>query len=90
MELTRDEQIEKIKEVLNLLRPYLQRDGGDVEFVDFNDGIVQLKMLGACQGCAIADVTVYDGIERALVEEVPGVIGVETVEDDNGFDGWNF
>lgn len=77
---TQDDIIDQIKEVLAFLRPYLQRDGGDVEFVDYTDGIVQVRFLGACVGCAISDVTLYDGIERALIEEVPGVIGVEAVE----------
>lgn len=71
----------QIKEVLAFLRPYLQRDGGDIEYIGFVDGIVQVKFLGACVGCAISDVTLYDGIERALIEEVPGVIGVEAIED---------
>ena len=71
---------DQIKEVIEFLRPYLQRDGGDVEYVGFQDGIVQVRFLGACVGCAIADVTLYDGIERALIEEVPGVIGVEEVD----------
>lgn len=70
----------QIKEVLAVLRPYLQRDGGDVEYIGFADGIVQIRLLGACIGCAIADVTLYDGIERALIEEVPGVIGIESIE----------
>ncbi|MGL4674069.1 MAG: NifU family protein, partial [Wohlfahrtiimonas sp.] len=58
---------------------YINQDGGDVEFVDFNDGIVQIRLLGACVGCGIADVTVKQGIEQALIEEVPGVIGVDDV-----------
>ncbi len=74
------EEIElQVKEVLAQLRPYLQRDGGDVEYVGFNDGIVQVRLLGACVGCGVSDVTLYQGIETALVEEVPGVIGIEDV-----------
>ena len=46
-----EEKIEAIKEVIHKLRPYLQRDGGDLEFVDFKDGIVYVHMLGACAGC---------------------------------------
>ena len=68
-----------ITEVLDKLRPYLQRDGGDIEFVKFDDGIVYVRMLGACSGCAFIDVTLSGGIEEALLEEVPGVIGVEEV-----------
>ncbi len=70
----------KIKEVLGKIRPYLQRDGGDVEFVSFFDGIVYVKMLGACSDCVSIDITLKDGIEQVLVEEVPGVIAVENVK----------
>ncbi len=69
----------QVNEVLEQLRPYLQRDGGDVEYVGFQDGIVQVRLLGACVGCGVSDVTLYQGIETALVEEVPGVIGIEDV-----------
>jgi len=79
-EITEEDIIAQIKEVLSFLRPYIQRDGGDVEFVAYKDGIVSIRLLGACVGCAIADVTLYDGIERALIEEVPGVIGIEALD----------
>ena len=62
------------------VRPYLQRDGGDVEFVEFKEGIVYVRMLGACVGCTSIDETLKEGIEALLLEEVPGVIGVELVE----------
>ncbi len=69
----------RIKEIIKKIRPYLQADGGDVEFVSFVDGIVYVKLLGACIGCSSADATLKDGIEAILLEEVPGVIGVEQV-----------
>ncbi|MFI3329283.1 MAG: NifU family protein [bacterium] len=65
-----------ILKVLEVLRPYLQRDGGDIEFIKYEDGFVYVKMLGACAACAGLDGTLYDGIESVLVEQVPGVIGV--------------
>lgn len=67
---------EKIKELLDSIRPYLNNDGGDVEYVKFEDGIVYLKMRGACSDCALIDNTLYDGIEAMLVEEIPEVFGV--------------
>ena len=70
----------QVKNILTKIRPYLQHDGGDVEFVSFNDGIVYVRMIGACVGCASIDLTVKDGIEAILLEDVPGVIGVEVVE----------
>ncbi len=68
---------ETIIETINKIRPYINRDGGDVEFVSFDEGIVTVKMLGACVGCHIVDQTVYHGIEALLMEEVPGVLGVK-------------
>ena len=70
---------DKILEVLNELRPYLQRDGGDIEFIRFKEGIVYVRMLGACSGCIFVQDTLSGGIEEALLEEIPGVIGVEEV-----------
>ena len=72
--------IKEIKTIINKVRPYLQAGGGDVEFVRYADGIVYVKLLGACVGCSFIDATLRDGIEAILVEEVPGVIGVEQVE----------
>jgi Fe-S cluster biogenesis protein NfuA len=72
--------IEKlIVEILAKIRPYIQRDGGDVEYVKFEDGIVYVRLTGACVGCGAADSTLYDVIEQILVEEVPGVIAVDQV-----------
>jgi Fe-S cluster biogenesis protein NfuA len=71
--------IERIKKILDKIRPYLNAEGGDVEFIRFEDGVVYVKMLGACIGCSSIDITVKDGIEALLLEEVPGVIGVELV-----------
>lgn len=75
-----DNVVVKIQNVLNRIRPYLQNDGGDAEFVKFEDGIVYVRMLGACIGCGSLDSTLKDGIESILLEEVEGVIGVEHVE----------
>ena len=70
---------EQIKTVIHKLRPYLQRDGGDIEFVEFKDGIVYVKMLGACAGCTMLDETLKDGVEQILLEEVPVVLEVQNV-----------
>ena len=64
---------EKIKEIINNLKPYLISDGGDIEFVKYENNIVYIKMLGACAGCALIDYTLKDGIEMAIKEEVPEV-----------------
>lgn len=70
---------EQVQEVLDKLRPFLLRDGGDCELVDVEDGIVKLRLLGACGTCPSSTITLKAGIERALMEEVPGVIEVEQV-----------
>ncbi|BFH60899.1 NifU family protein [Paenibacillus azoreducens] len=64
---------DEVAEVLDKLRPFLQRDGGDVELVDVEDGIVKLKLMGACGSCPSSTITLKAGIERALVEEVDGI-----------------
>ncbi len=68
---------ELIVQTLEKVRPFVNRDGGDIEFVDFIDGIVYVKMLGACEGCAMVDATLSEGIEIILMDEVPGVLGVK-------------
>lgn len=71
---------EKIKESLELIRPYLQRDGGDVEFVDYTDDhVVLVKLLGHCAGCPHRQATINGGIARILQEQYPEIKGVEAV-----------
>lgn len=77
--MNNEEIIASVKAIINKVRPYLQHDGGDVEFVKFEDGVVYVKMLGACVGCSSIDQTLKDGIEAILLEDVPGVIAVENV-----------
>ena len=72
---------EQIKSTLDKIRPFIQRDGGDVEFLTYEDGIVYIKMLGACANCVAQDETVSSGIEMILVDEVPGVLHVKVVSE---------
>lgn len=62
---------EKVAAVLAQIRPALQSDGGDVELVDVNEGIVRLKLKGACASCPMATMTLRHGIERILKEQIP-------------------
>lgn len=78
-EQTQDTQYDQVLEVLDKLRPFLQRDGGDVELVDVEDGIVKLKLVGACGSCPSSTITLKAGIERALIEEVEGINEVTQV-----------
>lgn len=73
---TETEIIESIKKVINKVRPYLQNDGGDVEFKRFENGVVYVTLVGACSNCPMATMTLQDGIENALINEVPEVIKV--------------
>lgn len=70
---TTSKMYDEVLEVLDKLRPFLQRDGGDVELVDVEDGIVKLRLVGACGSCPSSTITLKAGIERALLEEVEGV-----------------
>ena len=69
-----------VAKVLETIRPYLKADGGDVELVDVtDDGIVKVRLTGACGGCPMSQLTLANGIERSLKEAVPSVKKVEAV-----------
>ena len=70
---------EKIEEALNKIRPSLQADGGDVELVDYQDGVVQVRLQGACCGCPMSQLTLKGSIEQILKEEFPEIKSVESV-----------
>jgi Fe-S cluster biogenesis protein NfuA len=70
---------EKIEAALDLIRPSLQADGGDVELVDVKEGVVSVKLTGACGGCPMATLTLQHGIQKVLKEKVPEVKEVVSV-----------
>jgi Fe-S cluster biogenesis protein NfuA len=70
---------EKVEAALALIRPALQADGGDVELVDVEQGVVKVRLKGACAGCPVATMTLKQGIERLLKEQVPEVKEVVAV-----------
>jgi len=71
---------ERVQDALNLIRPALQADGGDVELVDVaDDGVVKVALQGACRGCPMSQLTLANGVERVLKEQVPEVVRVEAV-----------
>ncbi|NQT47426.1 MAG: NifU family protein [Chloroflexi bacterium] len=70
---------EKVEESLARVRPALQADGGDVELVDVKDGVVMVKLTGACGGCPMATMTLKNGIERILREDIPDIKEVVSV-----------
>jgi Fe-S cluster biogenesis protein NfuA len=67
---------EQVEEVLKKIRPMLQADGGDVELVDVENGVVKVKLQGACAGCPMSQMTIKEGIEKMLKREIPEVKSV--------------
>ncbi len=75
-----NEKIEdKIKSIINELKPFLISDGGTLEYVKFEDGIVYVSLGGACSDCAFLDVTLKDGIEQMIMNEIPEVKEVRNI-----------
>lgn len=70
---------EQVQSVLEKIRPSLQADGGDVELVEVEDGIVKVRLQGACAGCPMSQMTLKNGIESLLKKELPDVKSVESV-----------
>ncbi|MBM4171851.1 MAG: NifU family protein [Ignavibacteria bacterium] len=72
--------LEKVEQTLETIRPYLKADGGNVELIKVSDeGIVEVKLTGACVNCPMSQMTLRAGIERALIREIPGIRRVEAV-----------
>jgi Fe-S cluster biogenesis protein NfuA len=67
---------ERVQTVIDKIRPMLQADGGDVELVDYEDGVVKVRLKGACAGCPMSQMTLRNGIERLLKEELPEIKSV--------------
>jgi Fe-S cluster biogenesis protein NfuA len=71
---------EKVQAAIDKIRPMLKADGGDVELVGVSaDGVVQVRLQGACSGCPMSQMTLKNGIEKIIKQEVPGVTAVESV-----------
>jgi Fe-S cluster biogenesis protein NfuA len=70
---------EKVQAVMDKIRPMLQADGGDVELVEVENGIVKVRLTGACKGCPMSQMTLKNGIERLLKKEIPEIKSVESV-----------
>ena len=70
---------DRVEQVINRIRPAVQMDGGDIELVSVENGLVKLRLVGSCSGCPSAMMTLKMGIERAIRAEVPEISGVEAV-----------
>jgi Fe-S cluster biogenesis protein NfuA len=70
---------QSVEQALAKIRPMLQRDGGDIELVEVNDGVVKVRLTGACKGCPMSQMTLKQGVEKLLLKEVPGLKEVQAV-----------
>lgn len=70
---------EKIEKALDSIRPALQADGGDIQFISCENGVVKVRLMGACGGCPMSQMTMTQGVERAIKKAVPEVKRVEAV-----------
>ena len=69
----------RINQLIDKIRPYLINDGGDIEFIKYEDNIVYVKLTGACEGCPMMDITLKDGIEQLITNEIPEIKEVRNV-----------
>lgn len=75
-----EKKIEIIKNVLDSLRPFIQSDGGDIEFVKYEDDYVYIRLTGACVGCSFIDYTLEDNVYEAIKEQIPECKGVLNID----------
>ncbi len=78
--MTDEQTVQKIESILDTIRPNIQMDGGDIEFIKFQDGIVYIKFHGACVGCPMSVFTLKMGVEEALKEKMPDVHEVVPID----------
>ena len=78
--MKKEEKEKKIHEVLDILKPYINSDGGDIEFVKYEDDYCYIRLLGACVGCSMIDYTIEDAIYESIKEEIPDCKGVINVD----------
>ncbi|MCD6264173.1 NifU family protein [Candidatus Bathyarchaeota archaeon] len=70
---------EEVEEVLEEVRPYLRAEGGDIELVDVIDGVVRVRLKGACAGCPMSQMTLKWGVEQYLKKKIPSIVRVEAI-----------
>jgi Fe-S cluster biogenesis protein NfuA len=71
--------LKEVSETLEDVRPHLQADGGDIELIDFVDGVVKVKLTGSCAGCPMSQMTIKWGVENYLKKKIPSIKAVEAV-----------
>ena len=70
---------QEVREALEEVRPHLQADGGDVDFVEIKDGVVKVRLKGSCAGCPMSQMTIKWGVENFLKKKIPGIKSVEAI-----------
>ena len=78
--MAKEETVTKIISLIDRMRPYLISDGGNIEFVKYEDNIVYIKLLGACENCSMIDITLKEGIEEMIITEIPEVKEVKAIQ----------
>ena len=81
---------DKIRQIIDHIKPFIQADGGDLEFLKYEDGVVTISLTGACIGCSMIDTTLNDGIKSWIIDEVPEVQDVVLYQMAEDFDGYPF
>lgn len=81
MKMQNEDIEERVKVLIEKMRPFLISDGGDLEFVKLEDNIVYVKLSGACKDCSLIDVTLKDGIEEMIINELPEIKEVRNIEE---------
>ena len=92
-EESEEEIYNHVNEIIQHLRPYIMGDGGDIQLVSVKDGVVTVKMLGACVGCSMIDVTLNQGIKNWIMEEIPSIKEVVMEQEsfmDYGFNDYEY
>ena len=79
IKLKNDDIEKRINDIIDKIRPFLLSDGGNLEFVEFKDGVVYVRLLGACEECPMIDITLKDGIEELIINEIPEVKEVKNI-----------
>lgn len=81
--MKKEELEQQIKVLIDRMRPFLISDGGDLEFVKLEDDIVYVRLSGACKDCSLIDVTLKDGIEEMIINEIPEIKEVRNIDDNS-------
>ncbi len=75
-----NDMIDKINDIIDSMRPFINQDGGDLEFIKYENKIIHIKLLGSCIGCNLVDVTYVDGLLSIIQDEIPEIENIQIVE----------